>query len=108
VRQGEYSWDSLKLLAATQQVPTGSRRLPTVDSLFQRLSSYFGCDTENQMYLGAHACEQEARSRMLVRKGDHRAILATLERADRFVQRSHAGKGGRYAMKETETFVCWK
>jgi len=72
VRQGEYSWDSLKLLAATQQVPTGSRRLPTVDSLFQRLSSYFGCDTENQMYLGAHACKQEARSRMLREK----AIIA--------------------------------
>lgn len=62
VRHGEYSCDSLKLLATTQHVPTGSLLLPTGDSLFLlSAESYFGCDMENQMYLGAQACKHKAR-----------------------------------------------
>lgn len=66
VRQGEYSWDSLKLLLTAQQVPTGSLLLPTGESLFHRLSSgsYFCWDTENQMYLGAHACKHIKQERL--------------------------------------------
>lgn len=89
VRQGEYSCDSLKLLATTQHVPTGSLLLPAVDSLFHLLSSgsYLGCDTENQMYLGAHACEHKTEIAPLLTtlgclyRGD--AVVCTFERSPR-------------------------
>lgn len=87
VRQGEYSCESLKLLAATQHVPTGSLLLPAVDSLFHLLSSgsYLGCDTENQMYLGAHACKHKTEIALLLTtlgclyRGD--AVVRTFERS---------------------------